>query len=101
MDTVELAIVERLYSIVRDDAELANAIAGKSWLADGLSEDAVRVVNGLYYIMDEDTALARTIADMSFLETLQPTDAAVLDALSWLAYTEMFSPAGSAGSPYA
>ena len=91
VDTVELAIVERLYSIVRDDAELANAIVGKSWLADGLSEDAVRVVNGLYYIMDEDAALARTIADMSFLETLQPTDAAVLDALSWLAYTEILA----------
>jgi hypothetical protein len=91
VDTVELAIVERLYSIVRDDAELANAIAGKSWLADGLGKDAVRVVNGLYYIMDEDTALARTIADMSFLETLQPTDAAVLDALSWLAYTEILA----------
>ncbi len=91
VDTVELAIVERLYSIVRNDAELANAIAGKSWLADGLGEDAVRVVNGLYYIMDEDTALARTIADMSFLETLQPTDAAVLDALSWLAYTEILA----------
>ena len=91
VDTVELAIVERLYSIVRNDAELANAIAGKSWLADGLGKDAVRVVNGLYYIMDEDTALARTIADMSFLETLQPTDAAVLDALSWLAYTEILA----------
>ena len=91
VDTVELAIVERLYSIVRDDAELANAIVGKSWLADGLSEDAVRVVNGLYYIMDEDAALARTIADMPFLETLQPTDAAVLDALSWLAYTEILA----------
>ena len=91
VDIVELAIVERLYSIVRNDAELANAIAGKSWLADGLGKDAVRVVNGLYYIMDEDTALARTIADMSFLETLQPTDAAVLDALSWLAYTEILA----------
>ena len=91
VNTVELAIVERLYSIVRNDAELANAIAGKSWLADGLGKDAVRVVNGLYYIMDEDTALARTIADMSFLETLQPTDAAVLDALSWLAYTEILA----------
>ena len=91
VDTVELAIVERLYSIVRNDAELANAIAGKSWLADGLGKDAVRVVNGLYHIMDEDTALARTIADMSFLETLQPTDAAVLDALSWLAYTEILA----------
>lgn len=70
---------------------MANAVAGKSWLTDGLSKDAVRVVNGLYYIMDEDTALARTIADMPFLETLEPTDAAVLDALSWLAYTEILA----------
>ncbi len=91
VNAVEQTIIDRFYWIVRDDAELANAIAGKSWLADGLGKDDVRVVNGLYYVSDEDTALARAIADMPFLETLEPTDAAVLDALSWLAYTEILA----------
>ena len=91
LDSVEQTIIDRLYWIAREDAALANSIASKPWLADALGKDNVRVVNGLFYIMDEDTALARDIANMPFLETLEPTDAAVLDALSWLAYTDILA----------
>ncbi len=89
LDEVERTSVERLMWIANEDAELAKAIADKPWLADSLGKDAARAVNSLYYIKDEDTALARNIVSMPFLETLEPTDAAVLEALSWLAYTEI------------
>ena len=91
LEDVEGTTVERLSRIASEDAELAQAIAGKPWLADTLTADAARSVNSLYYIQDEDTALARDIVNMPFLDTLEPTDAAVLDALSWLAYTEILA----------
>jgi hypothetical protein len=91
LDAVEQTIIDRLQWIANKDAALANAVASKPWLADALGKDNVRAVNGLFYIMDEDTALARDIVNMPFLETLEPTDAAVLDALSWLAYTEILA----------
>ncbi len=56
-----------------------------------MTDDAARSVSSLYYINDEDMALARHVANMPFLETLEPTDAAALDALSWLAYTEILA----------
>ena len=91
LDEVEQTVIERLQWTANKDAALANNVAGKPWLADTLGKDSVRVLNGLFYIMDEDTALARDIVNMPFLETLEPTDAAVLEALSWLAYTEIFA----------
>ena len=91
LDEVEQTIIDRLYWIAREDAQLAKAIADQPWLADSLGKDNVRVVNGLLYIMDEDTALARDIVSMPFLETLEPTDAAVMDALSWLAYSDILA----------
>ncbi len=91
LDAVEQTIIDRLQWIANKDAALANAVASKPWLADALGKDNVRAVNGLFYIMDEDTALARDIVNMPFLETLEPTDAAVLDALSWLADTEILA----------
>ena len=91
LDAVEQTIIERLMWIAREDVGLANAIAGKPWLADDLGSLAARAVSSLYYIKDEDTALARNIVNMPFLETLEPTDAAVLEALSWLAYTEILA----------
>ena len=91
LDAVEQTIIERLMWIAREDVGLANAIAGKPWLADDLGSLAARAVSSLYYIKDEDTALARNIVNMPFLETLESTDAAVLEALSWLAYTEILA----------
>lgn len=91
LDTVEQTVTDRLYWIAEDDTELAKAIAAQPWLADRLGRDNVRVVDGLFYIMTEDTALAKDIANMPFLETLEPTDAAVMDALSWLAYTDILA----------
>ena len=67
------------------------SIAGKPWLDDSLTEDAARSVKSLYYITDEDATLARRIVNMPFLETLEPTDTAALEALSWLAYTEILA----------
>ena len=91
LDAVEVSIIESLFWIVREDAELANAIANKSWLEEGLSNDAARSVINLDYIQHEDLALAKSIATMPFLETLEPTDTAALEALSWLAYTEILA----------
>ena len=48
-------------------------------------------MSSLYDIQYEDTALAKTIVNMPFLGTLEPTDAAALEALSWLAYTEILA----------
>ncbi len=91
MDQIERTIVERLKRIAKENAELAKAIAGKSWLADEVSNDTARAVNSLSYIEDEDTALAKMIVNMPFLDTLEPTDAAALEALSWLAHTEILA----------
>ena len=91
LDATERTTIERLGWIADEDVELANVIASKPWLADSLTDDAARSVNSLYYIQDEHTALAQDIANMPFLETLEPTDAAALDALSWLAYTEILA----------
>ena len=91
MNEVERTTIERLGWIASEDAELAKAIARKPWLADSLTDDAARSVNSLYYINDEDTTLAKAVANMPFLDTLEPTDAAVLEALSWLAYTEILA----------
>ena len=91
LDEFERTTIERLSWIADKDVELANVIAGKPWLADSLTIDAARSVNSLYYIQDEHTELARDIANMPFLETLEPTDAAALEALSWLAYTEILA----------
>lgn len=91
LDANERTTIERLGWIADEDVELANDIAGKPWLADSLTDDAARSVSSLYYIKHEDAALARDIANMPFLETLEPTDAAALEALSWLAYTEILA----------
>ena len=91
LDEFERTTIERLSWIADEDVELANDIAGKPWLADSLTDDAARSVSNLYYIKHEDAALARDIANMPFLETLEPTDAAALEALSWLAYTEILA----------
>lgn len=91
LDEFELTTIERLAWIADQDVELAKSIAGKPWLADSLTEDAARSVNSLYYIHSEDRTLARDIANMPFLETLEPTDTAALEALSWLAYTEILA----------
>ena len=91
LDMVEQTVIDRLYWIAREDTELAKAIADQPWLADSLDSDNVRAVNGLFYIMAEDAALAKDIVNMPFLETLEPTDAAVMDALSWLAYTDILA----------
>lgn len=91
LNATEQTTIERLNWIANEDAELASAIADKSWLDDSLTEDAARAVNSLYYINDEDTALAKAIVKMPFLDTLEPTDAATLEALSWLAYTEILA----------
>ena len=91
LDESEQTIIDRLYWIARDDTELAKSIANKTWLSESLTDDAARSVNSLYYIKNEDTALARNIANMPFLETLEPTDAAALEALAWLAYSEILA----------
>ena len=91
LNEVEQTIANRLYWIATEDAELAKAIAGKAWLADSLANDAARAVNSLYYIRAADAALAKSIVAMPFLKTLEPTDAAALEAMSWLAYTEIFA----------
>ncbi len=92
LDESERIIIERLQWIASDDVRLAKAIAYKPWLNESsLSNDAARAVNSLYYIGDEETAMARHIADMPFLETLEPTDTAALEAMSWLAYSEIFA----------
>ncbi len=116
----EAGLLSDLRFISRDDVALAERLVALPWLLDGLDvvERTIierlewtadkwrtplrispgwpmlwvnRVVNGLFYIMDEDTALARDIVNMPFLETLEPTDAAVLEALSWLAYTDILA----------
>ena len=91
LDEFERTTIERLSWIADEDVYLASVIAGKPWLADSLTDDAARSVNSLYYIQDEHTALAQDIANMPFLETLEPTDAAALEAMSWLAYTEIMA----------
>ncbi|MYC32230.1 MAG: M1 family metallopeptidase [Chloroflexi bacterium] len=91
LDEFELTTIERLARIADQDVDLAQAISGKSWLDDNLTDDAARSVNSLYYIHDEDSALARDIVDMPFLDTLEPTDTAALEAMAWLAYTEIFA----------
>ena len=91
LDEAERITTERLQWIASEDVELAKAIAYKPWMKDSLTNDAARAVNSLYYINYEDTALAKSIAAMPFLDTLEPTDAAVLESLSWLAYTEIFA----------
>ena len=48
-------------------------------------------MNSLCHIQYEDLALAKSISAMPFLDTLEPTDAAALEAMSWLAYTEIFA----------
>lgn len=91
LDEVERTTIERLSRIAYDDVQLAKAIGAKPWLSDSLTDDAARSVNSLHYINDEDPALARDIVNMPFLSTLEPTDAAALEALSWLAYTEILA----------
>ena len=91
LDAVERTIIDRLFWIAGEDSELAKAIADKPWMADSLGKDAARAVNSLYYIQDEDSASAKAIVAMPFLDTLEPTDAAVMDALSWLAYTDILA----------
>ena len=92
LDEAEQTTIQRLSWIADEDVELANAIAHKPWMADsGLSADSARAVNSLYYINYEDAALAKTIVNMPFLHTLEPTDAAALEAMSWLAYTEILA----------
>lgn len=91
VNDVERITIDRLYRLAREDVELANAIVRKLWLSDDLSNVAARAVESLYYIHDEDTALARSIAAMPFLDSVEPTDAAALEALAWLAYTEILA----------
>ncbi len=91
LDAIEESIIDALYWIVREDAELARAIANKPWLEGDLSNDAGRAVRSLDYIQHEDIALAKSIANMPFLHTLEPTDSAALEAMSWLAYTEILA----------
>lgn len=92
LDESERITIERMQWIASDDVELAKAIAYKPWLNEGnLSNDAARAVNSLYYIRDQDAALAHDILNMPFLETLEPTDTAALEAMSWLAYTEILA----------
>ncbi|MYC36544.1 MAG: M1 family metallopeptidase [Chloroflexi bacterium] len=91
VNDVERITIERLGWVADTDVELANVVAGKTWLANSLSNDATRAVESLYFIHDEDAALAKSIAAMPFLDSLEPTDAAALEALSWLAYTEIFA----------
>ena len=91
VNDVERITIERLGRVADKDVELAKAIAGKSWMADSLSSDAARAVESLHHVHDEDTALAKSIAAMPFLDSLEPTDAAALEALSWLGHTEIFA----------
>ena len=91
LDEFELTTIERLSWIADENVELAKTIAAKPWFADSLTDDAARSVNSLYYIHDEGGTLARRIANMPFLETLEPTDAAALEAMAWLAYTEILA----------
>ena len=91
MNQTERTIIERVELIANEDVELAKAIANKFWLTDEVSDDAVRAINSMYYIKDEDTELAKMVVAMPFLDTLEPTDAAALEAMSWLAYTEILA----------
>ena len=92
VDETERITSERLQWIASEDVELAKAIAYKPWFGESsLSNGAARAVNSLYYINYEDNALAKSIVAMPFLDTLEPTDTAALEALSWLAYTEIFA----------
>ena len=91
LDEFERTTIERLGWIADEDVELANVIAGKPWLADSLTDAAARSVSSLYDIKHEDAALARDIANMPFLETMEPTDAAAMAALSWLAHSEILA----------
>ena len=88
---VEQTTIKRLSSIANEDTELAKAIAGKPWLMDRLTPDAARLVNSLFHINNEDPALAKSISVMPFLNTLEPTDSAALEAMSWLAATEILA----------
>ena len=92
LDETERVSIERLQRIASEDVELAKAIAYKPWFGESsLSNGAARAVNSLYYINYEDNALAKSIVAMPFLDTLEPTDTAALEAMSWLAYTEIFA----------
>ena len=48
-------------------------------------------MNSLYDIKNEDPALAKSVVAMPFLDTLEPTDSSALEAMSWLAYTEILA----------
>ena len=92
LDEAERITIERLQRIASKDVELANAVAYKPWLGkSSLSNGAARAVSSLYYINYEDNAVTKSIAAMPFLDMLEPTDTAALEAMSWLAYTEILA----------
>ena len=84
----ERTIIDNLYSIARGDAALAMRIAKKPWLEEDIGRDAVSVVTNMDYIAYQDMELAGWIVDMPFLATLEPPDAAAVNALARLAWND-------------
>ncbi len=67
-------VVEALHSLEMGSQPLFEAVAGKSWVRDGINADELTVVKELTYMASRDEARALSVIQMPFLETVEAAD---------------------------
>ena len=81
-DGVTLGALRRLTS-----TGVLDVLLNRPWVGDGLSDPELRIVTNLRSIFGIDERAPLRIIGLPFLETVEPTDAAAVDALGRLAHS--------------
>ena len=82
---VDAGAVELLAGIAADQPDLFRTAVGKPWVADGLGEHEVLVVEGLLRLTESSEDAALLILSLPFLETVEDVDVQTVGALGALA----------------
>ncbi len=84
VESADRATVDMLADLDNSAPGLLQAMLGKSWIADGLDSSEREVVDLLWGVAHVDESLASYMLGLSFLETVHPTDIAIVQALGRL-----------------
>ena len=79
--------LRRLAYLGASSTNVLNALLRKPWVEDGLSDPELRIVTNLRPISANDEDAALRVIGLPFLETVEPTDTAAVDALGRLAHS--------------
>ncbi len=82
---VDAGAVELLAGIAADQPDLFRTTVDKPWVADGLGEHEILVVEGLLALTESSEEAALLILSMPFLETVEDVDVPQVGALGALA----------------